>query len=81
MAAQPFPHKNLRGLYRPLPLCPQPGKGSRFRMAGLALVMFVTLFAFGGQLLGWHDVHGSIQLGLFMAFLFGIICGYRANRV
>ena len=49
-------------------------------MAGLALVMFVTLFAFGGQLLGWRDVHGSIQLGLFMAFLFGIICGYRANR-
>lgn len=48
-------------------------------MTGLALMMFVGLFAFGGQLLGWTDYDGRIQLGLFMAFLFGIICGYRTK--
>ncbi len=41
--------------------------------------MFIALFGFGGQLLGWSDTGGTVQLGLFMAFLFGIICGYRAR--
>ena len=45
---------------------------------GLALGMFVGLFAFGARLLGWDDPHGNVQLALFMSFLFGIICGYRA---
>lgn len=49
-------------------------------MMGLALMMFIGLFAFGGQLLGWQDAGGGqIQLGLFMSFLFGIICGYRTR--
>jgi hypothetical protein len=48
-------------------------------LTGLALMMFIGLFAFGGQLLGWSDTNGQIQLGLFMAFLFGIICGYRTR--
>jgi hypothetical protein len=48
-------------------------------MLGLALMMFVGLFAFGGQLLGWADSGGHVQLGLFMSFLFGIVCGYRTN--
>ena len=48
-------------------------------MTGLALMMFIALFAFGGQLIGWSDYQGHVQLGLFMAFLFGIVCGYR-NR-
>jgi hypothetical protein len=48
-------------------------------VTGLALAMFIALFAFGGQLLGWTDVNGAVQLGLFMAFLFGIVCGYRAR--
>lgn len=46
---------------------------------GLALLSFIGLFAFGGQILGWHDNHGKIQLGLFAAFVFGIICGYRTR--
>lgn len=49
-------------------------------MAGLALACFIALFAFGGRYLGWPETSGSIQIGLFMAFLFGIICGYRTNR-
>ena len=49
-------------------------------MAGLALACFIGLFAFGGRFLGWPDMNGSIQIGLFMAFLFGMICGYRTGR-
>jgi hypothetical protein len=48
-------------------------------VTGLALAMFIALFGFGSQLLGWSDPRGSVQLGLFMAFLFGIICGYRSS--
>ena len=48
-------------------------------MLGLALVMFLCLFAFGHDLLGWQDPNGQVQLGLFAAYLFGIICGYRTR--
>lgn len=47
-------------------------------MAGLALAMFIALFAFGEKLMGWPSTSGGeIELGLFMSFIFGIICGYR----
>lgn len=49
-------------------------------MMGIALVCFIGLFAFGAQYLGWHDPNGKVQMGLFMAFLFGIVCGYRSGR-
>jgi hypothetical protein len=48
-------------------------------MLGVALLSFVGLFAFGGELLGWSSPHGEVQLGLFMAFLFGLVCGYRTR--
>ena len=48
-------------------------------MMGLALAMFVGLFAFGGRFMGWDDADGNIQLGLFMAFILGIVCGYRTR--
>lgn len=48
-------------------------------MAGLALAMFIGLFAFGHEMLGWSDPEGHVQLALFMAFLFGIVSGYRAK--
>ena len=48
-------------------------------MVGLALMMFLGLFAFGAQLLGWSDPDGQVQLGIFMSFLFGIICGYKTR--
>ncbi len=48
-------------------------------MTGLALAMFIALFGFGHELVGWADPGGSVKLGLFMSFLFGIICGYRAR--
>ncbi|MBV8687938.1 MAG: hypothetical protein JOZ90_17010 [Alphaproteobacteria bacterium] len=48
-------------------------------MTGLALMMFIAVFAFGSELVGWSDPHGRVQLGLFMSFLFGIVCGYRTK--
>lgn len=48
-------------------------------MAYLAMMMFVSLFAFGQQYFGWEDPGGRIQLALASAFVFGILCGYRAK--
>lgn len=48
-------------------------------MTGLALAMFLTLFAFGHDVLGWSDPGGNVQMALFMSFLFGIICGYKGT--
>lgn len=48
-------------------------------MVGLALAMFVALFGFGQEFLGWTDPRGSVKLGLFMAFLFGLVCGYKSR--
>jgi hypothetical protein len=48
-------------------------------MMGLALMLFIGLFAFGGQYFGWSDSGGEIQLSLFASFVFGIICGYRTR--
>ena len=48
-------------------------------MFGLAMCIFISLFAFGKQLMGWSDPNGQVQMGLFMAFLAGIVCGYRAK--
>lgn len=48
-------------------------------MAGLAVIMFIGLFAFGHEIMGWRDPDGQVQLALFMSFLFGIIGGYRTK--
>lgn len=48
-------------------------------MAGLAVMMFIALFAFGHEVMGWRDPDGQVQLALFMSFIFGIISGYRTK--
>jgi hypothetical protein len=49
-------------------------------MVGLASAMFVALFAFGWQFFGWsHSAHTELQLGLFLSFVLGIICGYKTK--
>jgi hypothetical protein len=49
-------------------------------MVGLAAAMFVGLFAFGWQFFGWsHSAHEQLQLGLFLSFVLGIICGYKTK--
>ena len=50
-----------------------------YGMAGLAMILFIALFAFGGQYFGWSDPDGWVQLSLASAFLFGIVCGFRAR--
>jgi hypothetical protein len=59
----------------------QPGTGIEGvgRMAGLAMIMFITLFAFGGQYFGWSDPTGHVQLALFSAYVFVIICGIKVK--
>lgn len=49
-------------------------------MVGLAIAMFVGLFAFGHELLGWGGSSSNeVQLGLFLAFVLGIVCGYKTK--
>ena len=48
-------------------------------MGMLATAMFVAMFAFGAKTMGWEDPNGNVSLGLFMAFIFGIIAGYRTR--
>ena len=49
-------------------------------MAGIAMVLFIALFAFGSNYFGWDDPAGKVSLSLFASFVFGIICGYRVNK-
>jgi hypothetical protein len=53
---------------------------SEGRMVGLATAMFIGLFAFGHELFGWSGVpNDEVQLGLFLAFILGIVCGYKTK--
>ncbi|MGN6269854.1 MAG: hypothetical protein ACTHM0_08180 [Sphingomonas sp.] len=56
-----------------------PGNGV-IVMAFIAMVLFVALFAFGRTYFGWDDPRGDVQLALFSAFVFGIICGFRVRN-
>lgn len=77
MAGGAGPHKHSRGVYDTL--SSWRGTKGETAMVGLALAMFISLFAFGDQILGWSDPGGKVQLGLFAAFLFGMVCGYRTR--
>ena len=46
-------------------------------MARLAMILFIALFALGGQHFGWTDTTGHIHLALFVSFVFGMVCGFR----
>ena len=49
-------------------------------MVGLATAIFVGLFAFGEEFFGWsHSSNEQVQLGLFLAFVLGIVCGYKTR--
>lgn len=49
-------------------------------MVILALAMFVALFGFGEDILGYRDGSGMVRVGLLAAFTFGIICGLKLGR-
>jgi hypothetical protein len=48
-------------------------------MTGLALAMFLALFAWGERYFGWEDPVGKIQLALFTSFILGGVCGYKSQ--
>lgn len=49
-------------------------------MVGLATAMFIGLFAFGQEFFGWsRTTNDEVQLGLFVAFVLGIVCGYKTK--
>jgi uncharacterized protein with PQ loop repeat len=49
-------------------------------MVGLAAAIFIALFAYGQQFLGWGKTsNDEVQLALFIAFVLGIVCGYKTK--
>lgn len=48
-------------------------------MVGLALAIFIALFAWGAKYFGWQDPVGKVQLALFTSFILGAICGYKSK--
>lgn len=48
-------------------------------MVALAVAIFVALFGWGDSYFGWDDPLGNVQLGLFTAFVLGIVCGYKTK--
>lgn len=49
-------------------------------MGVVALAMFIGLWVYGHQLFGWTDGNGDIKMAIFIAFILGIICGYRVKN-
>lgn len=49
-------------------------------MAFIATFLFIVLFAYGRTYFGWDDPKGDVQIALFSAFVFGIICGFRVRN-
>ena len=48
-------------------------------IVGLAIAMFVALFAFGANYFGWDDPNGKVQWALFATFVLGILAGYKVR--
>ena len=49
-------------------------------MGLIAACMFVCLFVFGPQILGYTDDDGTIKIALFASFVFGLVAGYSARN-
>ena len=48
-------------------------------VTGVALVMFVGLFAWGAGYFGWSDPEGKVQLALFTSFILGVVASYKTR--
>ena len=48
-------------------------------MVGIAIAMFIALFAWGANYFGWSDPDGKIQLALATSFILGIVSGYKVK--
>lgn len=49
-------------------------------MGVLATTLFVGLFAYGPEMLGYADDNGTVRIALFATFVFGLLTGYRARN-
>jgi hypothetical protein len=53
----------------------------RVQMAsGIAIAMFVALFGWGSRYFGWEDPNGKVQLAIGVAFILGVLSGYKAKN-
>jgi hypothetical protein len=48
-------------------------------MGVVALAIFIGLWAYGQEIFGWQDSTGDIKMAIFLAFILGIICGFRVR--
>jgi hypothetical protein len=53
---------------------------SEAMVVGIAALMFVWLFGWGGEYFHWYDPSGKVQLCLFVSFVLGILCGYKTKQ-
>jgi len=44
-----------------------------------AIALFVGLFVFGRQIIGWHDELGKVQMVLVASFVLGYFAGVRRS--
>jgi hypothetical protein len=49
------------------------------RMGGIAIALFVALFAFGGTYFGWEDPDSKVRLAMAACFVLGALGAYRAR--
>jgi hypothetical protein len=56
-----------------------PGAGRHTMLIGIAVAMFVALFAWGARYFGWDDPDGKVQLALLTSFILGIISGFKVK--
>ena len=48
-------------------------------MVGIAIAVFVALFAWGSTYFGWSDPDGKVQLAMAASFILGVFSGYRGR--
>ena len=49
-------------------------------IVGIASLIFIALFGWGGDYFGWSDPSGKIQLALATSFVLGILAGYKSSN-
>ena len=48
-------------------------------MSSLVLAMFIGLFAFGHEFVGWSDPDGHVKMALIGSYILGALFGYRSR--
>lgn len=56
-----------------------PARRRQNMVVGIAIAMFIALFAWGARYFGWDDPDGKVQLALVTSFILGIIGGYKTK--